>query len=273
MLIKRQIFFISDGTGITAETLGRSLLTQFPKIDFELTTIPYVNNLTKAREVITAIKTAFETTNIRPIVFATIVNSEISSLFQTSDCLFIDFFNTFLNPLEIELKTQAEDAVGKFHSANNYNKYMLRIDAINYALTCDDGSSIKDYSQADIILIGVSRSGKTPTSLYLALQFGIFAANYPITEEDFATKHFPQALIPYKNKLFGLIIDPKRLQQIRQERLPNSRYASLEQCKTEIRQIKALFQQEQINFLDTTKRSIEELAADILAKTKIKRRL
>jgi [pyruvate, water dikinase]-phosphate phosphotransferase / [pyruvate, water dikinase] kinase len=269
----RTVFFVSDGTGITAETLGRSLLTQFDKNNLEFTTIPYVNTVTKARETLTKVNKAHKETNARPIVFATILNQEISKVLQSGEILFIDFFRTFIPPLEKEFGYQPEQAVGKFHSAKNYDSYMLRIDAVNYSMMSDDGSNTKDYSIADIILVGVSRSGKTPTSLYLALQFGIFAANYPITEEDFAAKKSPVVLQKYKNKLFGLIIDPARLHQIRQERLPNSRYASIEQCRTEINQIKNLFHQEQISFLDSTKRSIEELAAEILAKTSIKRRL
>lgn len=269
----RAIFFISDGTGITAETLGRSLLTQFKSIDFEYYTIPYVNTLTKARDIQKEIANSYTKTKLKPIVFATIVNHTVSDILHTDKCLFIDFFRTFLQPLENELGHQPEEAVGLFHSAKNYDSYMLRIDAINYALASDDGSNIKDYSHADIILIGVSRSGKTPTSIYLALQFGVFAANYPMTEEDFAKKNLPEILSPYKKKLFGLIIDPARLHQIREIRFANSKYASLEQCRTEINQMKALLQRENVAFLDTTKRSIEELAAEILVKTNLQRRL
>jgi [pyruvate, water dikinase]-phosphate phosphotransferase / [pyruvate, water dikinase] kinase len=269
----RKAFFISDGTGITAETLGRSLLTQFEAVGFEFVTVPYVNNATKARELQNTITQSYEESKIKPLVFATIVNPAISNILRNDKCLFIDFFSTFLDPLKKELGQQPEKAVGKFHSAKNYDTYMLRIDAINYSLASDDGSNIKDYTNADIILIGVSRSGKTPTSLYLALQFGIFAANYPITEEDFAQRKLPPVLIPFKKKLFGLIIDPARLHQIREARLPNSKYASIAQCRTEINQIKALLQKENILFLDTTQRSIEELAADIMVKTNLQRRL
>jgi [pyruvate, water dikinase]-phosphate phosphotransferase / [pyruvate, water dikinase] kinase len=253
--------------------LGRSLLSQFPKIEFDFTTIPYVNTPEKAQAAIAKINDAHAANKTKPIIFATIIDSEISKILRTNNGFFIDFLQTFLQPLEKELGSRSEHEVGKFHSAKNYDRYMVRIEAVNYALISDDGANTKQYAQADIVLVGVSRSGKTPTSLYLALQFGIFAANYPLTEEDFAKNYLPAALEEHRAKLFGLTIDPARLVQIRQERLPNSTYASLAQCQAEIDRIKLLFQKEQVNFLDSTNRSIEELAADILVRTNLKRRL
>ncbi|MCL5261460.1 MAG: kinase/pyrophosphorylase [Gammaproteobacteria bacterium] len=259
------IFFISDGTGITAETLGRSLLTQFPKINFSYTTIPYVNNLARAEQALGKIRAS--TSDERPIIFATLIDAKVSSFLQKSNALFINFLQPHLQTLENEFGHEAEKTVGKFHSTKNNGSYKLRIDAINFAILNDDGANTKQYQNADIILTGVSRSGKTPTSLYLALQYGIFVANYPLTTEDFAKNELPQILQQYRNKLLGLVIDPLRLSQIRQERLPNSQYASLKQCEQEINQAKTLFQKAQINYLDATNRSIEELAADILTST------
>jgi [pyruvate, water dikinase]-phosphate phosphotransferase / [pyruvate, water dikinase] kinase len=267
------IFFLSDGTGITSETLGRSLLTQFTKIEFNFTTIPYVNSQEKANAAVAKINAAFAETKLRPIIFATVVDIETSKILQASKGLVIDFFHTFLQPLESEFGYLSEQAIGLFHSAKNHDRYMLRIEAVNFAMIGDDGANTKQYSNADIVLIGASRSGKTPTSLYLALQFGMLVTNYPLTEEDFAHRQLPAPLRDHRQKLFGLIIDPAKLSQIRQERLPDSKYASLEQCQEEMRLTKLLFQQEKINYLDVTNRSIEELAVDILAATNLKRRL
>lgn len=272
--MKRTVFFISDGTGITAETVGHSLLTQFPAIEFEQVTIPYVTNEEKARAAIHHIHMAFQNDGQRPLIFTTFVNTDIYSML-TQNCnnaLFVDLVQPFIKPLETELNCTATHAVNRSHSLQNYENYMARIEAVNYTLTHDDGVNVRNYDHADIILIGVSRCGKTPTCLYLALQFGLFAANYPITEDDLTKTGLPEFLSKHRNKLFGLTIDPFRLQQIRQQRKPNSRYAQLDQCQFEIQKVEALFNQEKIHFLSTTTRSIEEISSEILALTGIKRR-
>lgn len=271
--MKRTVFFISDGTGITATNLGRSLLTQFENITFEETTIPYVNNLTKAECVFKQIQQAADKDGKKPIIFATFVNLEIHKYLINAPGLFMDFFRTFIGPLEQELGVSSSHTVGRTHGLKNYDEYMTRINAVNYALTNDDGANIHDYNQADIILIGVSRCGKTPTCLYMALQFGLYTANYPLTKEDLENLTLPKFLKAEKQKIFGLTIDPFRLHQIRQERRPNSEYASLKTCQREVAEAEALFKQENINFLATTTRSIEEISAEILGLTGIKRRL
>lgn len=269
----RTVFFISDSTGITAETLGRSLLAQFETLEFEYITIPYINTIEKAQAILPQINSAYEKTGLPPLLFVTELDPAISNVFRNSKSLLIDFFNIFMHELENELNTKSSNVVGKMHSAKNSSKYDLRMAAMNYALACDDGTNTKEYKLADLILIGVSRSGKTPTSIYLALQFGIFAANYPLTEEDLQNSSLPKVLIPYQKKLFGLTVDPERLQQLRQERLPNSHYSSLERCKLEDKQIKHLYNINQIPYLDTTTKSIEETSTSILAKIGLPRRL
>lgn len=270
----RTIFFISDGTGITAEALGRSLLSQFETFSFEYVTIPYVDNTQKAEETINRIKQAHIKDGERPIIFTTLVNSEISNLLhQGPGFLIIDFFQTFINPLESELKHASSHKVGQSHGVRNYATYMGRINAVNYALAHDDGMNAGKYAHADIILFGVSRCGKTPTCLYLALQYGIYAANYPLTEEDMKDLTLPSVLLNYRNKLFGLTIDKIRLQRIRQERFPNKKYSSQKQCSFEIEYSKSLFKKENIRYLDTSSRSIEEIAAEILTIADIKRRI
>lgn len=271
--MKRTVFFISDGTGITAETLGHSLLTQFENLSFEKIIIPYVDTLDKAQEIVTRINQTAEQDQNKPLIFSTLVNHEIRLIINKSKGLLLDFFDTFINPLEAELGTQSSHNIGRMHGLVDYNAYMARINAVNYTQSHDDGVSTQNYDKADVVLIGVSRCGKTPTCLYLALQFGTFAANYPFTEEDMSELKLPKPLQQNKNKLFGLTIEPERLHAIRQERRPNSRYASLAQCELEVKKVENLLRNEKIPFLSTTARSIEEIATSVVATMGIKRRL
>lgn len=271
--MKRTIFFISDGTGITAETLGHSLLTQFEQIQFEKITIPYVDTSEKAQAVIEQINQTAMRDGVRPLIFATLINPEIRSLIASSQGMLFDFFKTFIDPLEAELKVRSSYNIGRMHGVVDYNAYMTRINAVNYTLSHDDGISTQNYGKADLILVGISRCGKTPTCLYLAMQFGIFAANYPFTEDDMNNLKLPTILQQFRQKLFGLTIDPVRLHAIRHQRRPHSNYSSAEQCELEVKKVEKLFNAEKIPYLSSASRSIEEIATSILATMKIKRRL
>ncbi|MCK2148023.1 kinase/pyrophosphorylase [Marinobacter alexandrii] len=269
--MKRTAFFISDGTGLTAEALGHSLLAQFEKIDFERVTVPYIDDEEKATEMVTRINRAAEIDGTRPLVFDTIVNRDIREIIATAEGFMIDIFGTFLNPLEQELQSSSSYTVGKSHSINNEGSYERRINAVNFALDNDDGARIRHYDEADLILVGASRSGKTPTCLYLALQYGVKAANYPITEEDLSDQLLPSALRPHKEKIFGLTIEPERLATIRNERRPNSRYSSMKQCMHEIEEIELMYRRERIPYLNTTAYSVEEISTRIMVTTGLKR--
>lgn len=270
---RRTVFFISDGTGITAETLGHSLITQFEEVEFETVTIPYVDTEEKATELIQRINQSYQENGHRPLIFATFVDPQIHKMIATSEGKLMDFFRTYIEPLEKELQLKSSFTIGRSHAMLNFESYKDRIDAINYTLTHDDGLHPQNYKKADVILIGVSRSGKTPTCLYLALQFGILAANYPFTSDDFNDDFcLPQVLRGNKDKLFGLTIDVNRLRSIRSERFPNSDYASLRQCKKETNEIVAMYNHEGISFINTTYSSIEEIATKILAHSGIHRR-
>jgi regulator of PEP synthase PpsR (kinase-PPPase family) len=261
----RTAFFISDGTGITAETLGHSLLTQFPEARFRQVRIPFVDDLDKALDCARQIREAGRRDGVRPIVFSTLVNPDTVAGLRQADALFIDLFEQFIGPLEAELEMRSNHAVGRFHGIAESSNYKARIEAINYAMAHDDGvSSDGELADADVILVGVSRSGKTPTSLYLAMQFGVKAANYPLIPEDFERNKLPGELHERRKKLFGLTIAPERLSQIRQERRPNSRYASLENCVYEIDAAQKLMRRENIPWLDSTAKSIEEISATIM---------
>jgi len=270
--MKRTAFFISDGTGITAENLGNSLLAQFDGIQFKKITLPYIDSLDKARAVVEQINDANRKDHERPIILDTIVNVEIREYIARCDGMMIDVFSTFLNPLEQELGVRSSYSVGTSHAIVEMNRYKDRIDAVNFTLDNDDGARTQQYDKADIILVGASRSGKTPTCLYMALQFGIRAANYPLTEEDLANPGLPACLQRHRHKLYGLTIDPFQLAAIRHERRPNSRYASLDQCSHEVRVIERLFRDESLRCINTTTFSVEEIATRIISEAKLNRR-
>lgn len=269
--MKRHVLMLSDGTGITAEHLGNSLLSQFSGIHFEKQTMPYIDSPEEADIAIEKINSHHKKTGEKPIVFMTVVNQEVADKIRKSDAMVFDLFNTFLGPLEKALQEKSSYTVGQAHSMSNVKTYTHRIEAVEYALSHDDGVHARGYEKADIILIGVSRSGKTPSCLYMALHFGIMAANYPFTEDDLSWHKLPDSLKPYKKKLFGLIINPERLHHIRSERSPGSRYATLEQCRREISEIEDLYKREHIPYLDSTKYSIEEIATKVLAMAGLKR--
>jgi len=271
--MKRYVFMISDGTGITAESLGHSLLSQFEQLEFDKQSIPYIDSPEKAQEIVNHINHCFDETQLKPLVFMTFVDEKISACIRKSNACFFDLFSAFLGPLEEELQMKSSYRVGLTHGVANVETYTHRIDAVNYTLAHDDGIKISGYGHADIILIGVSRSGKTPSCLYMALQFGILAANYPFTDEDLSDFRLPESLRPYKSKLFGLTIDPSRLEEIRGERRPNSHYASLEQCRREVHEVEAMYRRERIPFINTTRYSIEEIVTKIMVSAGIKRKL
>ncbi|MDQ4148211.1 MAG: kinase/pyrophosphorylase [Pseudomonadota bacterium] len=267
----RSVFFLSNRTAITAETLGHSLLAQFEGLQYREFTVPYVDSRDKAASVAQQIDRAAAQDANRPIVFSTLANPDIRALILASHGLVLDLFHQFLQPLETELEIKPRERAERSHRLVDVHRYESRMEAINFALLHDDGAYTQQYDQSDIILIGVSRSGKTPTCLYLALQFGIRAANYPITEEDLGQGVLPRMLRLYVGKLYGLTTTPERLQSIRTARRPGSRYASIEQCRYEIRAVEDLYKAKGIPFLATTTRSVEEIATRIVQERGLQR--
>ncbi|PNS07896.1 posphoenolpyruvate synthetase regulatory kinase/phosphorylase PpsR [Solilutibacter silvestris] len=268
----RPVFYVSDGTGITAETIGHSLLTQFSEGEFQTDRLPFVDTPDKAREAAVLIRAAGEQAGVRPIVVNSCVDGDLSAVLATSGALMLDVFAPFIAPLEQELGRKRQPRVGKAHGIVDFDQYHRRINAMNYALTHDDGMRV-DYSDADVILIGVSRAGKTPTCVYLALHHGLRAANYPLTDDDLESDRLPPRLRQYRNKLFGLTIDPDRLHQIRQERRPNSRYSEMDTCKREVAAANVIFSTEHIPVLSTTHASIEEISSRVLETLGINREM
>jgi regulator of PEP synthase PpsR (kinase-PPPase family) len=260
----RTVFFISDGTGITAETFGNAILAQF-EFKPRHVRLPFIDTVDKAHQVVRQVNHVAELEGRRPIVFTTLVNVEILQVIEDG-CrgMLLDMFGTFVRPLEIELGMKSNHRVGRFSDVSKSKEYHDRIEAINFSLAHDDGQSNRDLEQADVILVGVSRSGKTPTSLYLAMQHGLKAANYPLIPEDFDRQQLPAALAAHRKKIFGLTIQPERLAEIRNERRPKSRYAALENCRMEVAEAEAMMRRAGIRWLSTTTKSIEEIATTIL---------
>ena len=271
--IKRSVFFVSDGTAITAETLGHSLLAQFPHVDFDIHILPYISSEEAAMNVVAEINKRAEKDGQLPLVFDTLVDSYVRDIINTANAVNLDVFEGLISKLSEELGTPPTTLVGQTHAVTDSESYKARIDAVHFALDNDDGARTRHYDKADIILIGVSRSGKTPTSIYLSLQFGIRVANYPLTEEDLDDNRLPAVLRPHKNKLFGLMIDAERLVAIRTERKANSRYASFSQCQMELRAIEGIYISEGIKYLNVSEMSIEEISTRILQLTGLKRRI
>lgn len=260
----RSVYFVSDGTGITAETFGNAILAQFETRARPIR-MPFIDTVDKAHQAVRQINHSAIVDGNRPIVFTTLVNMEVLKVIQ-DHChgMLLDMFGMFVHPLEQELRLKSNHRIGRFSDASKSKEYQNRIEAINFSLAHDDGQSNRDLEQSDLILVGISRSGKTPTSLYLAMQYGLKASNYPLIPEDFERRQLPPALVPHKAKIFGLTIQPERLSEIRNERRPNSKYASLENCRVEVNEAEAMMRRSGIRWLSTTTKSIEEIAATIL---------
>ncbi|CAN5389317.1 pyruvate, water dikinase regulatory protein [soil metagenome] len=267
---ERTAFFVSDGTGITAETFGHSVLSQFDLV-FKEVRLPFIDSIERAYDAVRRIDQAATLDGRRPLVFSTLVNPDIVAVIKTAPAMMHDMLATFVVPLELELGAKSTHSVGRGHHAADSAAYQKRIDAINFSLAHDDGQSHRNLDEADIILVGVSRCGKTPTSLYLAMTHGLKVANYPLIPEDFERDSLPSQLPKYRHKLFGLTIAPDRLAEVRNERRPNSQYASLRQCRYEINEAEDLMRREGIRWLSTTSKSIDEIATTIITETRTER--
>jgi [pyruvate, water dikinase]-phosphate phosphotransferase / [pyruvate, water dikinase] kinase len=267
----RTVFFVSDGTGITAETFGHAVLTQFD-LRFRQVRLPFIDTVDKAYDAARKINETFAHDNQRPIVFSTLVKPDLSDVIRKSNGMHMDLIQTFVAPLEQELGVKSTHTIGRSHNIVDSQEYKNRIEAINFSLAHDDGQSHKNLASADVILVGVSRSGKTPTSLYLAMQYGIKAANYPLIPDDFERGKLPSSLPPFRAKIFGLSITPERLSEIRNERRAGSKYASIENCRYEVNEAERMMKREGIRWLSSTTKSIEEIATTILQEIKPDRR-
>jgi len=269
---ERTVYLVSDSTGITAETFSHSVLSQFDQVNFKQVRLPFIDTLDKAGEAVARINRNAAETGVPPIVFSTLVNPEILAMMRQANGIFLDLFGTFVSHIEQALGLKSSHSIGRSHMAANSEKYRNRIDAINFSLSHDDGQFVNQLDQADVILVGVSRCGKTPTSLYLAMQYAIKAANFPLTPDDFERNVLPSTIAPHRSKLFGLSILPERLAEVRNERRPNSRYAQLEQCRYEVAEAERMMRREGISWLSTTTKSIEEISTTVLQEVGLDRK-
>jgi len=265
----RAAFYISDGTAITSEVFGHALLSLFPT-EFEHHTISFVETTEQALIAKETINKASKRTGEPALVFHTFVNNEIREIIDACDAIIYNFLEQFIAPLEKQIGIKSNPQPHRTHSIHE-NSYDHRIDAVNFSLANDDGSNISNYEHADVILVGVSRSGKTPSALYLALQYGVKAANYPFIDDDMEDLKIPEFLKQHKKKIFGLTINADRLIDIRNNRMSNSKYASARQCRMELREVEKLYKKEKIPFINTTNFSVEEIAAKILSEMKLQR--
>lgn len=262
--MKRRVFFVSDRTGITVETLGQSLLTQFPDTEFTTRTLPFVTNQLAAQNAAELIRRACEEDGVPPLVFSTLTDPATQYIIASSNEHVFDLFGTFIEPLEDALGQESSHTAGRMHGIRDVTVYERRLRALNFTLSHDDGLSPRDLHEADVVLLGVSRCGKTPTCLYLAMHYSLKAGNYPLTEDDFGSTRLPVVLQGCREKIYGLTIVPEQLSRIRHERRPQGSYSTLAQCRAEVAKAEAMFRTENIQFLDTTTVSIEEIAATIV---------
>jgi len=267
--LQRTVYLISDSTGITLEKLSHSLLSQFPEVSFTIKTHRYIDTTTKVESICDHINNTSKQDPLKPLVFTSLLNQTHRSAIAVTESIHFDVFELFMGKLNQALELTPTPVSGLSHAVANENQYESRIEAINYALRSDDGLSTELYKKADVILLGVSRTGKTPTCLYLAMNYGLLAANYPLTEEDMQNSDVPDVIKNFKAKCFGLTIKDTQLTRIRNKRRPDSKYASLAQCRRELHYANNLFGEFDIPCLDTSTTSIEEIATSIISKKNI----
>jgi regulator of PEP synthase PpsR (kinase-PPPase family) len=257
------VFFLSDSAGITAETMGNALLIQFPDLRFERRLIPFISTIDEARRVVKVLDTA-AAGPVTPLAFSTAAVEEVRHELSHTKCPLIDFFDLHMERVESILGTKGIRVAARLHGMGDVKRYNTRMAAVEYAIEHDDGQSMRALDKADVILIAPSRCGKTPTTMYLALQHGIFVANYPLVDEDFETAELPRPVRGLRDRCFGMLTTPARLSQVRHERRPNSRYASLEQCTYELRQAEAMYRNHRLPVINSSTKSVEEMSTVIL---------
>ena len=257
------IFFLSDSTGISAETMGNALLIQFPDLRFERRLLPFITSVEEARRVVAILDTA-AARPVTPVAFSTIAVEEVRQELLRTKCPLVDFFGMHMESVESILGAKGIRVAARLHGMGDVKRYNARMAAVEYAIEHDDGQSMRALDKADVILVAPSRCGKTPTTMYLALQHGIFVANYPLVDEDFASAELPRPVQALRDRCFGLTTTPARLSQVRHERRPNSRYASLEQCSYELRQAEAMYRNHRLPVINSSTKSVEEMSTVIL---------
>lgn len=260
---ERLVFFVSDSTGITSETLGNALLVQFPGVYFSRRVLPFVDTLDHARRAVQEITDIASVSGTPPIVFVTVRDPEVVDEMRRAPGEVIDLLGAHLARLEDVLGVSRTADATAYHRVGDLARYHERIDAVEFSIAHDDAASFAHIDSADLILLAPSRCGKTPTAMYLAMQHGLRVANYPLTEDD-RPGQLPEVLRPFKRRLFGLTTTAQRLSQVRGERRPGSGYATLDRCRTELRHAETLYRSYRIPYIDSHAMSVEEMASVIL---------
>jgi regulator of PEP synthase PpsR (kinase-PPPase family) len=257
------VYFLSDSTGISAETMGNALLIQFPDLRFERHVIPFITTVEEARRVVAVLDRAMDGP-VTPLAFSTTAVTEIRDELHRSTCPLIDFFDLHMSRVEAVLGVEGQRVAARLHGVGDIKRYNARMAAVEYAIEHDDGQSLRALDKAEVILLAPSRCGKTPTTMYLALQHGVFVANYPLVPEDLESPDLPRPVRHLRERCFGITTTPSRLTQVRSERRPGSAYASLEQCRYELRRAEALYRGHGIPTIDSSAKSVEEMSTVIL---------
>lgn len=257
------VFFLSDSTGISAETMGNALLIQFPDLVFERTTIPFIGTVEAAREVVAILDEAMDGP-VTPLAFTTAAEDHIRHELLQTRAPIIDLFDSHMERVEEVLGHRGVREASRLHGVGDIKRYNTRMAAVEFTIEHDDGQSLRALDRADVVLIAPSRCGKTPTSMYLALQHGLFVANYPLVDEDLESHELPRPVRELADRCFGITTTVERLSRVRNERRPGSRYAEPAQVRWELRQAGALYAANGIPVIDSSTKSVEEMAALVL---------
>lgn len=265
----KDIYYISDSTAILVKNLGHSLICQFPEINFIEEKFPFVNSVKEAQKVLAHILK--RSGGRQPIVFSTIMNEDVRNVFNNSEIEFIDAYGHFLTRLEDCLEATALRVAGYYRTTTEVD-LAKRAENINFSLEHDDGTGLDGYPAADVILLGISRTGKTPISVYLATQMGLKAANFPLIDKYLTEYRLPDQIVRSKHKAVGLTTTPELLSSIRERRLPGSNYARLSTCLEEMDQADKIYKKYKIPTISSAGKSIEEIATQVSQELKLSKR-
>lgn len=257
-----EIFVLSDGTGETADRLLKAALVQFPDKKPLVSRFKSLKNTEQMRSIIE------EATQIGASIVHTVASSELRRFIQQETkrqgIESIDLLGPLLDSLENIFHSEPRSKAGLLHEVNE--DYFKRIEAIEFTVKHDDGSHPDNLRNSDIILVGVSRTSKTPLSIFLSHK-GWKVANVPLVKGI----EPPQTLFEVdQNKIVGLLIEPEALAKIRRERLvrmgshPGDSYASINKIREEIEWIRQLYSRnKRWPVFDVTNKALEETAAEI----------
>lgn len=261
-MTKFHLHLLSDSTGETLDAVAKAALAQFKGADPVKHLWPMVRNARQMERIL-------EEVEKKPgLVMFTLVNEDIRDVLVKGcarlNMPYIPVMDAVMTALGKFLGEKAEAKPGRQHVLNQ--EYFQRIDAMHYTMAHDDGQAPRNLTEADVILLGVSRTSKTPTCIYLANR-GIKAANIPVVPNC----PLPEELFNLKDKLIvGLFTSPDRLIQIRKNRLlsmksePNTDYVDIDAVTQEVQAARRLYAQNNWPVIDVTRRSIEETAAAII---------